>query len=239
MNNNKGQTALIVLLISTIVLTLGLSIGRRSVTNLKTDVNEETKKKSFAMAESAIDYYLGTKETAYSSGADTAKLTINNIGNTNVISYGEATPIGENINFWLVGHDPTTDSVDPTNYFMGSGVTICPVDVGVTVKIDYYYSQSGTIKVNRSIDSMTLTNCKNLSVGDTPYLVSVMPLSANAKIKIVGSANFPIQGKEIQANGVSGGGKETGAKSIVLVNQIFQIPTFLTDGMAAGGNIGP
>jgi Tfp pilus assembly protein PilX len=61
----SGQVALIVLIVSAVVLTLGLSTSKRTVTENKITTEEGLLKEAFNVAESGIEYYLSTGSTAY------------------------------------------------------------------------------------------------------------------------------------------------------------------------------
>ncbi|MDD2482862.1 MAG: hypothetical protein PHE71_01085 [Candidatus Shapirobacteria bacterium] len=56
--SNQGQIAIIVLLASAILLTLGMSASRKTVTDTKVDTDEELLKEAFNTAESGINNYL-------------------------------------------------------------------------------------------------------------------------------------------------------------------------------------
>ena len=88
-NNNKGQVALIVLLISAVALTLGLSASKKAITDTKVDKNEAELKDAFNVAESSIDQYLSDnnkKTYTNNDNSATANVTTQSIGSGNQIN---------------------------------------------------------------------------------------------------------------------------------------------------------
>ena len=108
-NNNlkNGQVAIIVLLVSAVLMTLGLSLSKKSTVETKIDTNEELLKEAFNAAESGIDYYLGTGNNNYNApgGQSSALVTTENIGGGSTLNFGEYIPVNGTEFYWLVNHN--------------------------------------------------------------------------------------------------------------------------------------
>lgn len=76
MKSEKGQIALIVLLVSAITMTIGLSLSRKTVTETKIQTDQELLKQAFNTAESGVDYYLGTGKTEYTAPDEKSKADV-------------------------------------------------------------------------------------------------------------------------------------------------------------------
>lgn len=236
----KGQVVLMVLLASALVLTLGLSASRQATIETKIDTDQELLKKAFNAAESGIEYYLGTGNLTYgdSNSVDgSANLTIDLLGNTQNLSFGNVILEGGSDYFWLVNH---TDNGDiGTTYYSASTSTInvCnSLGAAGSFKIDYYY-KIGTVVSKSSVTQATnASGCVNnfsLAAGNSLLLV-VTPVGTGfaPKIEIQGSSNFPIQGEEISSTGTVDGVNNT----VTVVNK-FYIPSFLLEAITSGGDV--
>lgn len=145
MKKNKGQVALIVLVISAVVMTIGMSISKKSVIETKITTDEELLKQAFNAAESGIDYYMGTGTTKYiaSDNQSQADITAKDIGGGGITTTTGSISLRNLEEFtWLVGHDGT-GAIDYAQKFMGTGVTMC-VDSTFdgSLKVDYFYRDS-------------------------------------------------------------------------------------------------
>jgi len=252
----KGQIALIVLIVSTIVLTLGLSLSRKTVVETKIDTDEELLKQAFNNAESGIDYYLATGNTNYSTGegGNSATVTATDIGATRVLTSDGIVMRNENVYFWLVGHNQADGSINFAETYTGSSVDVC-VDSGFNglVYLLYLYRQGAEYKTERVgysfgsgsgtgfVSVGSPTDCGGGKKGVTynlknsPILLVLSPLTGNTNIDIKGDANFPIQGKDISAVGQAGEVSTQGVKRRVRVRRIYEVPSFFLEGITAAG----
>lgn len=239
---NKGQIAIIVLLVSAIILTLGLSASKSTVTNTKVDTDEELLKTAFNTAESAINNYLSTGSNNYSTEGSNATVNSTPIGNTNSIPSEGQVMVNTNQLFWLVNHTDK-DNVG-TIYYNGGDITLS-VDNGFSgaLKIDYFYidktdsaykvqrlgcNYNGSSVVN-GYDASTV-NCSTLTVTDrNPLLIVVTPLGSPTAVTISGNSSFPLQGEELTA----ASGTNSGVKTQIKTRYIYQIPSFFIDAITA------
>ncbi len=246
---NSGQVAIIVLLVSAIVLTLGLSASRKTVTDLKVDTDEELLKEAFNVAESSINNYIGTGSTIYSieSGGAGAMVNAVTIGNgTSLSSDGSIQP-GFNQLFWLVSHT-NTGGVGIT-YYAGDITSLTSSSNKAALKIDYFYIEdsSGDYKVDRiacKTGNLTDTNlvgfdslCSSLSFvvsGRKPLLIVVTPINIDTELVLTGTTDFPAQGEDLTAVGTA----DNGVKTQVKTKNIYQVPSFLTESVTAKSVIG-
>lgn len=125
-NKEKGQVLLIIILVMVAVLTVGLSVMSRSITNLRISREEATSQKALAAAEAGIEQALKTNTpipagTTLASPGDvttTYGVTINQISGNNVlVNGGNLVPKDEGADIWLVSHnaDSTPNLSSPWN----------------------------------------------------------------------------------------------------------------------------
>ncbi|MFA5750074.1 MAG: hypothetical protein WC895_02545 [Candidatus Shapirobacteria bacterium] len=234
----SGQVVLIVMLVSALVLTLGLSASRQATVETKIDTDQELLKKAFNMAESGVDYYLGTGSTQYTFDVGTsslANLNITNIGGgSSLVSDGIAVE-GSTEVFWLVGHDNTTnDGLSTSIYYSGTTIDICSPTGDGNFKIDYFYKNGINFNVSRSYQTTSNRCIRNFAVGggNIPILVAVTPVGFQTKIILTGPVPFPVQGEEISSTGQVGS-----VNTVVRVINKYQVPTFMLEAITAGGDV--
>lgn len=262
---NKGQISLIVLLISAVAMTIGLSVSKKTVTETKIETDEELLKQAFNAAESGVDYYLGTGSTKYTApdGKTTADVQVQNIGGGETIS-SEGLVLDKNsMFFWLVNHnsDGSIESnPNPGDFYGGTSVDIClDTNFNKALKVDYFYKEGINYKVIRkgyNFDSENKTipgfaakrdslagNCNNgikldLLAGSVPLLVVVKPIYGNTNISMIGQAGFPFpyQGVEISSTGRAGD-LSSGVNRKVKVLNRYMVPSFLLEAITAGGEV--
>ena len=238
--NSKGQIAIIILLASAIVLTLGLSASKSAITDTKVDTDEELLKEAFNTAESAINNYLDNSETIYSTEGSEATINASPIGgedDTKSLSSEGKVLANTNQLFWLVNHD--NNKIGETYY--QSDFKIETDNPDVALKIDYFYiDASGVYQVDRfgcytGSDTQHFVgfthNCSNyISITNkNSLLVSVTPLGGSAKITISGNSVFPSQGEEITATSTT----DNNIKTQIKTRYVYQFPSFFIDAITA------
>jgi hypothetical protein len=260
MKAQRGQIALIVLIMTAVALTLGLATSKKVVTENRVNIDEEMLKEAFNTAESGIDYYLGTGKTEYSpsGSSSTAKIELNDLNrNGSLVEFEGVTTEGGRTDFWLVAHDSNGNVVlnDVSNYD-GDTFDICIASgFSGSVAVDYYYQDilTGSYLVKRSgynlggsVSGFTnvgsVTNCGDatrrvvatLSVLSKPLLVSVMPIGSPAKItlKTENLTVFPSQGKEIVSTAVVGDAS-TGVRRTIRVVNKYEVPPFMYQALSS------
>jgi hypothetical protein len=260
-NSSKGQIVLIVLLVSTVIMSIGLSLSRKAVSEIKVDVDEELSKKAFDTAESAIDYYDKTDNPVYTmsdeSGSREARVTVSpiNVNSSERYTFETTTAAGNTEYFWLVNHNED-DSLGDEYYNDRMQVCLNSGFAGA-VKIDYFYLDAGgDYKVKRygynigggdevegfATPPVATPLCsEELDFSDptlnNSILIGITPVFANGQITIVNLGDdFPDQGTQIVSTG-NAGDADIPINRIVSVNSRYKVPGFLMQAIAAEGNI--
>ncbi|HPT65743.1 MAG TPA: hypothetical protein PK257_00335 [Candidatus Woesebacteria bacterium] len=236
--SNKGQIAIIVLLASAVLLTLGLSSSRKAVTDIKVDTDEELLKEAFTAAESGINNYLNAGGGTYSdSSGNKATVSSVDIGSANSLSSEGKVLVNTPQLFWLVNHND--DGTIGTSYYDND----FKIEAGeslnnVALKVDYYYINSSNAYSVSHFGCYTGTNpdligfagsCSITKGANRPLLVVVTPLGSSTTLTISGTATFPIQGQELTAVGTAGNGVTTQVKT----RNIYQLPPFFFEAITA------
>lgn len=229
----KGQVAIIVLLVSAVMLTLGLTMSKNETTEIKLNTNDELLKKAFDSAESGINFYLGTGGTNYSSPDNNSAALVNatKIGEgSNKIDFGELILAGSSENYWLVNHLANGDI--GASFFSGPNIDVCGVGYSGQVSVNLFYKTG--VKFNIKRQMINLNTCATVSMIGSPLLLSVVPINGSAKLYIEAKNGgfFSNQGVDVTAEGSSGG---TSKK--ISVRQRYRLPGFLTSGIMAEGSI--
>lgn len=236
--NNQGQIAVVVMLVSALLLTLGLSASKKAVTDTRVNTDEELLKQAFNNAESGINNYLNGGGNL--SNATVTKLDIG--GSRSLSSEGVVLANTSQL-FWLVNHDDATGNIGNV-YYQGD------INVGVdngysgALKIDYYYKIGAVYDVQRLVcnyggsnvvsNPLPATDCSVISAtGKDSLLMVVTPLGLPTKITLSGGDNFPLQGQEITSVGTAGDGVKTQVKT----RNIYQIPLFFNEAITAKNRI--
>jgi len=244
MKQNKGQIAIIVLLASAIILTLGLSASKKAVIDTKVDTDEQLLKEAFNAAESGINSYINDGSSTYETG-NGAKASVDSVtigGGTIIASEG---PVLANNNqlFWLVDHESNGDI--GVNYYESTPLHLT-VDSNFngSLKIDYFYKNGSVYGVTHigynfsspgAVDGYTDSSTKTIDIPNTgdSLLLVVTPLVSSTNISLSGSSNFPDQGEELTAIGTAG----DGVKTQIRTRNIYQIPSFFMEAITAGNII--
>lgn len=131
--SNNGQAVLIILLVVAVILTIGLSIASRSVTDVKISQQTEESARVFWAAQAGLEQAIKANTSVATSG-DKAK--INDIdyfvsksvfGNSNTLEFNDSNfgKVGadEEKVIWLVEHDQNGNLTE-TGGYAGAGFTI-------------------------------------------------------------------------------------------------------------------
>lgn len=246
--HNQGQVAIIVLLVSAVLLTLGLSASKKTVTDVKVDTDEELLKSAFNTAESGINKYLSNKETTYTdNNGGSAVVTANDIGGEQSLSSEGKVAANTNQVFWLVDHNTTNGTIG-SQYYSSQNPTITLTVNGDNsysgaIKIDYFYIDpaTGAYKVARTGCNYNAaspvvtgfsndkTNCQTISLTGRSLLVSITPINGDTNITISGNGNFPIQGQTITSVGTVNADIRTQIKT----RYTYNIPSFMFEAITA------
>ena len=251
MRLRHAQVAIIALLISALVMTIGLSLSKKTTIETTIDTNEESLRDAFNAAESGIDYYLKTGESEYIVPSMPAKadITSQNIGGGNQLDFGEYIVAGSSETYWLVNHN--LDGSLGSSYYSGTSITVDVGSFSGALEVNYFYLSGGVYNVKRygynfSTDSTKMVNGFEARTGTSvvvniperqPIMLAIRPIFMGGHFKISGSANFPSQGKEISSTGKVGEINSGEINKKVLVQERYRIPSFLLDALGAQGSI--
>jgi len=244
-NINKkqsGQVVLMVLLVSALMLTVGLSVSKNTVVETRVDTDEDLLKQAFNTAESGIEYYLATGYKQYAETNSSATVTAVNIGGGDEINSGGVVLSGQPFLFWLVNHDEVDKTIG-TDMFTGSIDQIC-TDSNFTggLKVDLFtgnnlvtrmgYNMNGGSSVN-GFNQISGNCTEAINVTDGMLLV-VTPIDGNTNIIVKGNAAFPSQGEEITSVGQMNGGVNT---KITVLNRFNEVPPFMLETITSGDSV--
>lgn len=242
--NNQGQIAVIVLLVSALLLTLGLSASKKSITDTKVNTDEELLKQAFNTAESGINNYVNQGTTTYNAGnGSSAVVTSTAIGGGTVLASEGQVAANTNQLFWLVNHN-ADGSIGSSYYSPNTDLTL-KVDSSFTgaVKIDYYtVDASGKYAVSRSgynfsgsvstVTGFPSTASKSVTINtgtNNALLIVATPIGGLTSLTLTGPNNFPNQGEELTSVGSSSNNIKTQVKT----RNIYQVPSFFLEAITA------
>lgn len=225
----KGQVALIVLVISALALTLGLSLSDKIRSGVKISKDDELLQKAFDAAESTLDNYYARQEETYTSSTNDAFGSLSTspiVGTT--IPFSKYVRSDEYAFFWLVGHEDNGE-INYGQVYDSNDLTICYntfTEGGLLVY--YFYRDGSSYEVTRSainlsggyfgsegIDVSSLPPGQTCDGFDSHFLYSLSPASVTPLLLIVkpvgggsnfmvSGGNFPSQGNTLDALGTSG-----------------------------------
>lgn len=247
-NKQKGQVALIVLLVSAVMLTLGLSISKQTVVNTRIETDDELLKKAFNAAESGIEKYLATGDKSYTVPEDdsAATITTENLGGGTVIVNPDLTLARDFAYFWLVSHDADGNLL--TDYYSDPTITIGVEDsFSGLLRVDQFYRSGAGIRVRRgfydfgSVTSVAREGFTPISGNQISWtldgqsiLLAISPVEQSTRITVAGDAVFPVQGELIRSLGTAGRVSAEAVASQVSILNRYQLPAFLFE--AVSGN---
>lgn len=223
----KGQVALIVLVISALALTLGLSLSDKIRSGVKISKDDELLQKAFDAAESTLENYYATGDTSYTlpSGDAGGILSVIPIVGT-TIPFTKYVRSDEYAFFWLAEHQDNGEIGD--QIYSSSDLTICYNNFAGGLLVYYFYRDGSGYKVTRGAYNLSEgyfgseglrvsggSQCPGynsyLSYGlnpgpdsVTPLLLVVKPVGGGSNFMVSGGDVFPSQGISLPALGTSG-----------------------------------
>ena len=132
--NDRGQALLIVVLIMVVALTVGLSVGSRSITNLRTSTEEENSQRAFSAAEAGIEQALKVAGTGTviankqfgPTGTQIQQVDITAINwNLFLMNGGNTIPRDEGADLWLSPTDFSSPWTGTLTLYWGSSTDSC------------------------------------------------------------------------------------------------------------------
>lgn len=222
----NGQVAIIVLLVSALAMSLGLSTSKRTIVDTKIDTDNKDLQEAFNVADSGLNTYLGgsigSDNIYYSGIGSSAKIEVSPLLPTDIngissIKFANFVAWGNRAYFWLM--DTLADgSLDVSKYYQGQ-IRVC-VDSnfagGILIE-DFYKTAGGGISVVRSgynilssgliagftdLDNTKLVSCGN---GMNGFLLGVLPQSVLLTASPLSSQNPMLRGSSILLQATNGG----------------------------------
>lgn len=155
--NSSGQALLIILLVMAVVLTIGLSVVARSITDVTISRKGEEAARAFSAAEAGIEQILIAAGNIPSGTVTGGSFTASKVdlSATNGKEFVVPSPVnaGEVAPVWFVGHDATTSQLTCSggNCFTGSTIKVCwgeqgtPGNGGTTpaIEVSVLYTTGG------------------------------------------------------------------------------------------------
>jgi hypothetical protein len=246
-NKQKGQVALIVLLVSAVMLTLGLSISKQTVVNTRIESDDELLKKAFNAAESGIEKYLATGNKSYTATDESAAtVTTEDLGGGTVIENPDLTLAKDFAYFWMVNHNENGSL--GSEYYNDLTITIGVEDsFSGLLRVDEFYRSGTSVRVKRGFydfgSSLGVIKSGFTAEGDNevdwtldsqPILLAISPIEQSTRISVAGSNPFPVQGELIKSLGTAGKVSAEAVSSQVSILNRYQLPAFLFE--AVSGN---
>ena len=231
--HQKGQALLIVVLVMVIALTVGLSVASRSITTLRTSLEEANSQKAFSAAEAGVENAIKSGQsvnTAQSLGnnATISQVSITTLsGNQFLPNNGNPIPKDEGVDLWLSNYPDYGSKLSGTvNIYWGNASNKCndaaleiilisgssianPTITRYAVDPD---SCSGRRASNHfstpgngtTINGHAFNNSASLTVSNG-ITARIIPLYISTPVGVSADFSFPSQGKIITSIGASGG----------------------------------
>lgn len=261
--DTKGQIALIVLLVLVIMLTVGLAIVSRTVTELKVSEHQKEAVRAFSAAEAGIEQVL--KDVALYAGKTNEPVVVGDLK-----AYVTTTPIDNNVEteikkngstkidldgavdtlttltiYW-VSKDPTKSEENPTC----TGEDQTPASLEIIV-----YNKN---VANYSAKRYAYNACDALDNGfDTPddggseflkkvdisvdtiapgqdKLVSIRAIYRKTTVKVVGNENLPVQQYRVTSRATATGGE---TKAVEVSRTVSALPEIFDYVLFSGGDL--
>lgn len=219
-NYCQGQVMLAILLLGTFVMTLGLTISKRTIGEIRIDTDEEMLKDAFNVAESGIDYFLKTENGNYSP--ENIEMMAKVTRDTEVFDNTKA----------LVYKNKIEVNLD-LEKFDGNSLKI-QINRNAKIRLDLFW---GNNRVERFLfDRQDGSDAISISAGGKKYLkimsidgkpcdFTIIPSGGKFEQSVITSIGYA---KKIDPNGV---------KTVISTEEEFNIPYFLLDAVTAVGGV--
>lgn len=173
MKSEKGQALLIVVLVMVVVLTIGLSVASRSITNLRLATEQEDSQAAFSAAEAGIERIILSTLTNISGsfGIDDKRAEMRTtsmpIGGTEfLLNNGKSVAKDDGADVWLSNHPDYTSPLSPQFFSVYWGSSLegnCSVAAAVEI-IAVYGSKANPLSKRFTFDPcQTRTNPNSFS----------------------------------------------------------------------------
>jgi len=170
----KGQAVLVVLLVMSVILTLGLSAVSRSVTDVKISQQSQESARAFWTAQAGLEKALLAQSDIPDSTIDGVSYAVTKsaLGGGTDFVFPEKIEVGENFVYWLVNHNSDGSiGTDIADFYQGDNLTIYWGNQGdspALVAALVYKDTSGNFRSRKfAYDPVTRSPATNFSLPDS------------------------------------------------------------------------
>lgn len=120
--SQNGQVVLVILLVMAVVLTVGLSIASRSVTDVKISQQSQEAARALWVAQAGLEKAIKSNillPGSFDNDSVTYEVTRQGLGGGNDYLYPQKIGANESATIWLVGHDEETREINTSTFFSG------------------------------------------------------------------------------------------------------------------------
>ena len=176
MRNDRGQIILILVLITVVGLTIGLSLVSRTITDIRISSQIEQSSRAFSAAEAGIETALKSNIAVVPTGTvslvgASANYQVQTIGGSTANIDLPITAVGSNQTVWLIEHDANGAIVESGySYPVNQQLEICFNNLmnNPAVMISIFYKENTSYKVaKKAFESSTAHGSNNLIMSDT------------------------------------------------------------------------
>ena len=246
---SSGQVLLIVVITMVVVLTAGLSLASRTITNLKLSKQNENSQRAFQAASAGIDKSIALGASSNSTANLTFSTTVTTVnGASLLLNNGDSVDQDRGIDVWLSTYPNYTAPLfngTITMYFGGVSQIQCGTGLGIATRPaievlivsgsvaapsvqKYVYDRCGRVTGTLTASSasgspfngVTFDTMATIPAITNGLIMKIIPLYNSSIIGLSGGAAFPSQGKVITSTGISG----DSARKIVYFESYPQIP---------------
>jgi len=158
---SSGQTVLVVLLVMAVILTVGLSVVSRSVTDLKISQQTQEAARAFWVAQAGLDQAIKANASELSGQMDQISYVVKkrSLGGGPEFAYPGKIRANEPVSLWLVDHDEASGEIITTGsshqgtviFYWGEPGTPSSSATTPALEMTLIYSESGVFKIHRYV----------------------------------------------------------------------------------------
>jgi len=184
MNKEKGQAALVILLLMAVASTIGLVMSRNVTTDIQMTKVQEESTRAFSAAEAGIEAELYNWRTGGTTapsveGADITTVT-ENWGEDQTLFITQTVKNGSFAVIWLTDHREDGSFNTTTRFFTGNSVNLCWEEEAGVELVLFYKNAAGVYKTQRwafdsnaaghdnNFDSPDIMNCSQAAEFSNP-----------------------------------------------------------------------
>jgi Tfp pilus assembly protein PilX len=165
--SNQGQIVLMIVLVTVVGLTIGLSLISRTITDIRISSQIEQSGRAFSAAEAGVENVLKSNIQPGPTGnltleGATVNYSVKNLGGSADAITFQLTESGDDRNLWLVGHNEDGSLNEAVTYSPASNLEICwgtKKDSYPAIIVSLMYKHQNTYKIaKKAFDSQSRGN---------------------------------------------------------------------------------